>query len=67
MLQITEGITANIFQMINSLAVEAVQTGREQISDEALESWQPEFDAEAAFDDAGATIPPTPGTVAALH
>jgi Bacterial TniB protein len=49
MLQITEGITANIFQMINSLAVEAVQTGCEQISDEAVESWQPEFDAEAAF------------------
>ena len=49
MLQITEGITANIFQMINSLAVEAVQTGREQISDEAVESWQTEFDFEAAF------------------
>jgi hypothetical protein len=49
MLQITEGITANIFQMINSLAVEAVETGREQISDEAVESWEPEFDAGAAF------------------
>jgi len=49
MLQITEGITANIFQMINSLAVEAVQTGREQISDDAVETWQPEFDVEAAF------------------
>ena len=49
MLQITEGITANIFQMINSLAVEAVQTGREHIGDEAVESWQPEFDVEAAF------------------
>jgi hypothetical protein len=49
MLQITEGNTANIFQMINSLAVEAVETGREQISDEAVESWEPEFDAGAAF------------------
>lgn len=35
--------------MINSLAVEAVQTGRKQISDEAVESWQTEFDFEAAF------------------
>jgi hypothetical protein len=35
--------------MINSLAVEAVQTGREQISDEAVESWQPKFEVEAAF------------------
>ncbi len=32
MLQITEGITANIFQMINSLAVEAVESGREHIT-----------------------------------
>jgi hypothetical protein len=49
MLQISEGITANIFQMINTLAVKAVETGREQISDEAVENWEPEFDAEAAF------------------
>ena len=29
-LQITEGITANIFHMINSLAVDAIESGREQ-------------------------------------
>ena len=49
MLQITEGITANIFHMINSLAVEAVESGRERITDDAIEKWEPEFDAEAAF------------------
>ncbi|MEK1852188.1 MAG: hypothetical protein AAAC48_09980 [Phyllobacterium sp.] len=49
MLQITEGITANIFHMINSLAVEAIESGRERIIDEAVENWEPEFDAEAAF------------------
>ena len=48
-LQITEGITANIFQMINSLAVDAIESGREHITDEAVEGWVPEFDAEAAF------------------
>ena len=48
-LQITEGITANIFHMMNSLAVEAVETGAEQVTDEAIERWVPEFDAEAAF------------------
>lgn len=48
-LQITEGITASIFHVINSLAVEAVENGREQITDEAVETWEPEFDAEAAF------------------
>ncbi|WP_287282067.1 hypothetical protein [Mesorhizobium sp.] len=49
MLQITEGMTANIFHMINGLAVEAVESGREQISNEGIENWEPEFDSEAAF------------------
>ena len=48
-LQITEGITANIFHMINSLAIEAIESGKEHIADDAIESWEPEFDAEAAF------------------
>jgi hypothetical protein len=48
-LQITEGITANIFHMINSLAVDAIESGRELITDEAVECWEPAFDAEAAF------------------
>lgn len=48
-LQITEGITANIFHMINSLAVDAVERGREHITNEVVENWEPEFDAEAAF------------------
>ncbi|TWC78348.1 TniB protein [Rhizobium sp. SJZ105] len=49
LLQITEGITANIFHIINSLAIEAIQSGRERITDEAIEKWEPEFDADAAF------------------
>ena len=48
-LQITEGITANIFHMINNLAIEAVESGREQITNEAVENWEPDFDADAAF------------------
>ncbi|TCR78687.1 TniB family NTP-binding protein [Rhizobium sp. BK376] len=48
-LQITEGITANIFHMINSVAIEAIESGSERITDEAIEKWEPEFDAEAAF------------------
>lgn len=48
-LQITEGITANIFHMINSLAIEAIKSGKERITDEAIEKWEPEFDADAAF------------------
>lgn len=49
MLQVTEGVTANIFHMINSLAIDAVASGREHVTDEAIEKWEPEFDAEAAF------------------
>lgn len=48
-LQITEGITANIFHMVNNLAIDAIENGSEQITNEAVESWEPEFDAEAAF------------------
>ncbi|MDQ0561153.1 hypothetical protein QO004_002946 [Rhizobium mesoamericanum] len=49
MLQITEGITANIFHIINSLAIDAIESGQERITDAAIEKWEPEFDAEAAF------------------
>jgi GTPase SAR1 family protein len=49
MLQITEGITSSIFLMVNNLAVEAVEHGYERITDDAIESWQPEFDVDAAF------------------
>ena len=49
MLQITEGITSSIFHMVNDLAIEAVGSGVERITDDAIENWQPEFDVEAAF------------------
>ena len=48
-LQITDGITANIFQMINSLAINAIENGTECITDSAVETWVPAFDTEAAF------------------
>lgn len=48
-LQVTEGITANIFYIVNSLAIEAIESGRERITDEAIDKWEPEFDADAAF------------------
>ncbi|CZT37986.1 hypothetical protein J2046_005524 [Rhizobium petrolearium] len=49
MLQISEGITANLFHMLNTLAIEAIESGQERITDAAVERWEPEFDAEAAF------------------
>ena len=49
MLQISEGITANLFHIVNTLAIEAIESGQERITDTAVERWEPEFDAEAAF------------------
>mgnify|MGYP003624267300 CR=1 FL=1 len=48
-LQITDGVTANIFQTINSLAINAIENGSECITDSAVETWVPAFDTEAAF------------------
>ncbi|MEL7513053.1 MAG: hypothetical protein AAGK03_00460 [Pseudomonadota bacterium] len=48
-LQISDGITANIFHMINSLAIEAVEDGRERITDSAVDAWAPDFDVEAVY------------------
>ncbi len=48
-LQVTEGITANIFHMINCLAADAAQSGHERITDEAIENWRPLSDGGAAY------------------
>lgn len=38
-LQITDGITANIFQMLGNLAIDAIENGSEGINDSAVETW----------------------------
>ncbi len=48
-LQVTEGLTALIFRMLNELAIEAVKTGVERITDNAVERWKPSIEIEAAF------------------
>jgi len=48
-LQITDGITANIFHMLGRLAIEAIESGSERITDDAVADWVPIFDTEAAF------------------
>ncbi len=49
LLQVADGLTSRAFRALNELAVEAVASGREQITDEAVERWTPVFDVEAAF------------------
>jgi hypothetical protein len=48
-LQVTEGLTALIFRMLNELAIEAVKTGVERITDDAVERWRPSIEIETAF------------------
>ena len=49
LLQVADGLTSQAFRALNELAVEAIVSGREQVTDEAVERWTPVFDAEAAF------------------
>jgi chromosomal replication initiation ATPase DnaA len=47
-LQITDGLTARIFRLMNDLAIAAIESGVEKITDAAVDQWRPPFDAEAA-------------------
>ena len=46
--RVTDGIAAKVFSTVYELAIEAVRTGAERITDEAVEAWRPGVD-EAAF------------------
>jgi type II secretory pathway predicted ATPase ExeA len=45
----SDGITARIFRMMNTLAISAIETGQEKITDEAVLNWKPLIDGEVAF------------------
>jgi type II secretory pathway predicted ATPase ExeA len=47
-LQCTDGITAGIFRMIGDLAVNAIESGDEQITDAMVERWEALFQGETA-------------------
>jgi hypothetical protein len=49
LLQLTDGLTASIFSMFNALALEAVASGAECISDESIAAWQPTSRVAVAF------------------
>ena len=46
--QVIKGLTANLFHIVNSLFIEAMESGRERINDEAMK-WESEFDADGSF------------------
>ena len=45
----SDGVSARIFRMLNDVAVDAIETGVERITDEALERYRPLGEDEAAF------------------
>ena len=45
----SDGVSARIFRMLNDVAIEAIETGVERITDEALERYKPVGEGEAAF------------------
>ncbi len=48
-LQVTDGVSARIFRVLNELAIDAIVTGAEEITDEAVEAWRPVVERQAAF------------------
>jgi hypothetical protein len=47
--RVADGITARVFGVLNELAIDAVATGAECISDTVIETWKPAIEKEAAF------------------
>jgi hypothetical protein len=48
-LQTSGGVSARIFRMLNEVAIEAIETGAERVTDEALERYKPVGEDEAVF------------------
>ena len=48
-LQVTDGVTAKVFRMLNDLAIEAIETGAERIAEDAIERWRPVMSHELVF------------------
>jgi len=48
-LQLTDGLTAGIFSLFNALAIDAVTSGAECISDDSIAAWQTTSRTAAAF------------------
>jgi hypothetical protein len=48
-LQATDGVTSKVFRMLNELAIEAIETGAERITDDAVDRWRPVTRSEPMF------------------
>jgi hypothetical protein len=48
-LQVSGGVSARIFRMLNDLAIEAIEKGEERITNDAVEMYKPVSENEVAF------------------
>jgi Bacterial TniB protein len=48
-LETSDGVSARIFRMLNEVAIEAMETGAERITDEALQRYKPVNEDATAF------------------
>lgn len=48
-LRVTDGVTSKIFRVLSEVAIKAIETGVERISDEAIDAWRPVSEEESAF------------------
>jgi len=49
MLQVTDGITSKVFRLVHQFAIEAIKSGAERLTDEAVDHWQPMTPNERLF------------------
>ncbi|MGJ0513385.1 hypothetical protein [Methylocystis sp.] len=48
-LRVTEGVMSKIFRLVNEVAIQAIETGTERLTDEAIDDWRPISEEEVAF------------------
>lgn len=48
-LRVTDGITSKIFRLLNEVAIDAIASGAERLTDEAIDDWRPLSEEETAF------------------
>jgi hypothetical protein len=48
-LQVSGGVTARIFQMLNNVAIKAIEDGSECVTDDAIDAYKPITEEESAF------------------
>ncbi|MBA1159076.1 TniB family NTP-binding protein [Microvirga mediterraneensis] len=48
-LQVTGGVTAWVFRLLNDVAITAIESGTEEITDAAVDAWRPVSEEEPAF------------------